>query len=68
MIAAHDASGSSTDGQVIACICFHRSYLIVQYVDGDLPARLRALLSNSRAVGHGGEQGLYPCCLDSRLP
>ena len=55
MIVAYDSSGSSADGQVIPCICFHRSYLIVQYVDGDSPARLRALLSNSRAVRHGGE-------------
>ena len=54
MIAAHDSSGSSADGQIIPWMCFHCSYLIVQYVDGDLLARLRALLSNLRAIGHGG--------------
>lgn len=54
MIVGHDSSGSSADGQVIACMCFHGSYLIVKYVDGDLLVRLLALSSNLRAVRHGG--------------
>ena len=54
MIAGDDSSGSSADGQVISCMGFHRSHQIVQFVDGDLLAQLLALLSNSRAVRHGG--------------